>query len=101
MADLIAIRDMSDAEGVDKFAAAMKRRMARAARNGRCGWNDPQKLSAEYLVGLLLDEITADDGKPNPVDIANYAMMIYHRGKDGREALREASRNLVADLEID
>jgi hypothetical protein len=95
------VREMSDADGVDLFAKAMKRRMARAARNGRSGWNNPERLSPEYLVGLLLDEITVDNGKPNPVDIANYAMMIYHRGTAGRLALNEACANLRAEMEMD
>lgn len=92
---------MSDAEGVDKFARAMKRKMARKSREGRSGWNDPDDCSAEYLAELLAYELTADDGQPDPVNIGNYAMMLYHRGAAGKRALREVCKTLCAAMDVD
>lgn len=91
---------MSDAEGVDKFAKAMKRKMARKARQGRRGWNDPIACSPEYLANLLADELTAGDGQPDPVNIGNYAMMLYHRGAAGKRALRDVCKQLSEALDV-
>ncbi len=83
-------QSQKDNLAVDQFAEAMKRKMAKARRKGKRGWDDPQSCTAEHLAALLMDEVTTDSGRPDPVDIANYAMMLHARGAEGREALRDA-----------
>lgn len=70
-----------DDTAVDRFAAAMKVKLAAARAKGRSGWDDPAACSVEHLADLLLDHI----GKGNSgtfEDIANFAMMLHQRGAD-------------------
>jgi hypothetical protein len=70
-----------DDAAVDRFAAAMKAKLAAAREKGRGGWDDPDACSVELLADLLVGHI----GKGNPVnfeDIANLAMMLHQRGAD-------------------
>lgn len=91
--------EMTDAEAVDKFARAMKRKMARKSREGRHGWDDPVQCSTDYLAHLLADELMADDGHPDPVNIGNYAMMLYNRGRDGKRALRDLCTQMTQEMD--
>lgn len=66
---------------VDRFAAAMKAKLAAARTKGRGGWDDPEQCSDEYLAKLLVEHL----GKGNPgtfEDIGNFAMMLHQRGAD-------------------
>lgn len=65
----------SDDTAVDLFAARMKEKLAAARSKGRHGWNDPTVCSADYLRALLNEHI----GKGDPVDVANFCMMLSHR----------------------
>ena len=70
-----------DDAAVDRFAAAMKAKLAAAREKGRGGWDDPEACSVEFLADLLVGHI----GKGNPgnfEDIANLAMMLHQRGAD-------------------
>lgn len=70
-----------DDAAVDRFAAAMKAKLAKARDKGRSGWDDPDQCSVEFLADLLLGHI----GKGNPgnfEDIANLAMMLHQRGAE-------------------
>jgi hypothetical protein len=70
-----------DDAAVDRFAAAMKAKLAKARDKGRAGWDDPEQCSVEFLADLLLGHI----GKGNPgnfEDIANLAMMLHQRGAE-------------------
>lgn len=60
---------------VDEFAAAMKARLAEKRRlYGKSGWQtDDPSLLAERLKTNLTE-------KANPLDVANYAMMLFIRG---------------------
>lgn len=70
-----------DDAAVDRFAVAMKTKLAAAREKGRGGWDDPATCSVEYLADLLVDHI----GKGNAgtfEDVANFAMMLHQRGAD-------------------
>ena len=61
-----------DDEAVDRFAAAMKRKLAQKRREGRRGW---QKCSVPVLKHMLDEHVKKGD----PVDIGNFAMMIWNK----------------------
>ncbi|MGS3215616.1 hypothetical protein [Aeromonas caviae] len=71
----------TDDYAVERFAIAMKAKLADARAKGRGGWDDPSSCSVEHLAELLIGHI----GKGNPgnfEDIANLAMMLHQRGAD-------------------
>ena len=63
-----------DDEAVDRFAAALKEKLARSRAKGRGGW---QAASAAHLSQLLRDHLPKGD----PVDIGNFAMMLHQNGQ--------------------
>lgn len=63
---------------VDRFAAAMKAKLAKKRAEGRGGWDDPQECHVVVLARMLLEHIRKGD----PVDIANFAMMMHQRGAE-------------------
>ena len=66
---------------VDRFAAAMKVKLAASRMKGRGGWSDPQQCAVETLAALL----HADTRKTNAgafEDIGAFAMMLHQRGAD-------------------
>lgn len=65
----------SDDTAVDLFAARMKEKLAAARAKGRHGWDDPTVCCADYLRALLNEHV----GKGDPVDVANFCMMLSHR----------------------
>lgn len=72
----------SNAEGrhpddiaVDRFAAAMKEKLAVKRAQGRSGWDDPEQCNIDYLVRLFHDHVSKGD----PIDIGNFAMMLWIR----------------------
>lgn len=67
----------SDDEAVDRFAAAMKAKLAKKRDEGRGGWEDKSQCSNEFLTMLLRDHVQKGD----PVDVANLAMMIHQRSE--------------------
>jgi hypothetical protein len=66
----------ADEAAVDLFAAAMKAKLAKKRREGRGGWQDKDACPATHLQTLLLDHLSKGD----PVDIGNFAMMLFNRG---------------------
>ena len=66
---------MEDADAVNAFAQAMREKMARSHLKGRSGWDDPKQCTYAYLRVLLQSAV--DNG--DMVDVANYAMMLWHR----------------------
>lgn len=79
-----------DDAAVDRFAAAMKAKLAKAREKGRGGWDDPAQCSVEFLAKLLVGHI----GKGNAgtfEDVANFAMMLHQRGADPQVLAREAA----------
>lgn len=65
----------SDDVAIDRFAATMKEKMAASRAKGRSGWDDPEQCSVENLAAMLCQHVEKGD----PVDIANFAMMIHER----------------------
>jgi hypothetical protein len=74
LANLTAHRDDV---AVDRFAAAMKAKLAKKRAEGRGGWNDPIEGMDVRLSGMLRKHVDKGD----PVDVANFAMMLHQRGE--------------------
>lgn len=65
-----------DDVAVDLFAQAMKRKFAQKREEGRSGWDHPSTTGAA-LSSMLRDHVAKGD----PVDVANFAMMLHQRGE--------------------
>lgn len=65
----------SDDLAVDRFAAAMKSKMATQRTKGYGGWDDPAQCTDESLAAKLM----AHTQKGDPVDVANFCMMLHQR----------------------
>lgn len=65
-----------DDEAVDRFAAAMKTKLAKKRAEGRGGW-EGSTCSQAFLSELLVEHVAKGD----PVDVANLAMMLHQRGE--------------------
>lgn len=68
-----------DDEAVDRFAAAMKVKLAAARAKGRFGWDDPLQCSEPNLARLLVGHLSKPN-QGNYEDLANFAMMLHQRG---------------------
>jgi hypothetical protein len=66
-----------DDEAVDRFAAAMKEKLAAAREKGSGGWEDKSDVSAEELTAMLLAHVWKGD----PRDVANFCMFLHQRGE--------------------
>ncbi len=75
-----------DDAAVDRFAAAMKSKLARKRDEGRGGWDDPAQCTVEYLAELLISHLPKGD----PVDIGNFSMMLHQRLGGDRALARVA-----------
>lgn len=62
---------------VDQFAANLKAKLARQRAKGHGDWHDKQKCPDGRLQQMLIDHIAKGD----PVDVANFAMFLWHRGE--------------------
>ncbi|QRG06147.1 hypothetical protein EZH22_24690 [Xanthobacter dioxanivorans] len=62
---------------VDRFAAEMKAKLAQKRAEGRGGWEDKEDCPAHHLSNLLRDHVEKGD----PLDVANFAMMLHQRGE--------------------
>lgn len=68
----------SDDRAVDRFASAMKDKLAFARdHRGRGGWEDKAACSQADLSRMLRDHVDKGD----PVDVANFCMMLHQRGE--------------------
>jgi len=61
---------------VDNFAAVMREKMKFSRAKGRAHWEDPSKCTPEFLSHLLREHLEKGD----PVDVANFCMMLWNRG---------------------
>lgn len=70
-----------DELAVDRFAGAMTTKLAAARRKGRYldhgGWDRKEECTAEDLSRLLREHVEKGD----PVDVANFCMMLHQRGE--------------------
>lgn len=64
-----------DNRAVINFSNAMRVKLAAKRLEGRGGWQDKEQCSNEYLSQLLREHVEKGD----PVDVANFAMMIHQR----------------------
>lgn len=71
------IEEAIDNAGVDRFAQAMKYKLAVKRFEGKSGWYDLAACSAEDLSQQLLKYVERGD----PVDVANIAMFLWCRGE--------------------
>lgn len=78
-----------DDAAVDRFAAAMKAKLASARAKGRSGWEDKAQCAQDSLALDLRRHINKGD----PVDVGNFAMMLHQRGESTK--LRPLSQDLV------
>jgi hypothetical protein len=62
---------------VDRFAAAMKAKMAKQRAKGYGGWDEKDECSTERLQTMLAEHLAKGD----PVDVGNFAMMLWNRGE--------------------
>ncbi|WP_439604533.1 hypothetical protein [Shinella sp.] len=61
---------------VDRFAMAMRNKLNDAGEKGRRGWDNPDECSEADLSRMLREHVEKGD----PVDVANFAMMLHQRG---------------------
>lgn len=66
-----------DDVAVDRFALAMKAKLAKKRMQGRGGWDDEDECSALWLSSLLREHVEKGD----PLDVGNFAMMLHQRGE--------------------
>lgn len=67
----------SDDRAADRFGAAMKDKLAFSRGMGRGGWEDKEACSQADLSRMLYEHVTKGD----PVDVANFCMMLHERGE--------------------
>lgn len=79
-----------DDAAVDRFAAAMKSKLAEKRRQGKSGWDDP-RCPTEYLAALLHEHVVKGD----PLDVGNFAMMLWCRGGSTNETQTEPKRPII------
>lgn len=75
-----------DNAAVDKFSAMMKEKLRKSREKGRGGWDNPAECSVARLARLLVEHVKKGD----PVDIANFAMMIALRSPGDINVIKEA-----------
>lgn len=67
----------ADDLAVDRFAIAMKAKLAKKRAEGRGGWDRKDECTAEFLSALLRDHVNKGD----PLDVGNLAMMLHQRSE--------------------
>ena len=70
-----------DSQAVDRFAVEMKHKMATSRDKGRGGWDDEAQCTMDQLAAMLVAHVAKGD----PVDIANFCMMLHQRERASRE----------------
>ncbi|MFJ2989994.1 hypothetical protein ACIPF8_19180 [Collimonas sp. NPDC087041] len=83
-----------DDHAVDLFTKAMKDKLAIKRQQGFGGWHDISQTSGERLAELLLGAVAKGD----PVDVANFAMMLFCR-HESHAALKSLREGQISALE--
>jgi|GEM_PF-1804648 len=78
-----------DDRAIDRFAAAMKTKMAAARAKGRDGWFDRIKCPEKRLARMLIEHLSKGN-EGTFEDVANFCMMLHQRGEDP-QVLAEAA----------
>lgn len=89
----------SDDKAVEEFAAAMTAKMAKSREEkGRGGWENKKVTTALVLSTALREHVEKGD----PVDVANFAMMLHQRGESivGRHPFKVELESLSARLNM-
>ncbi len=68
----------ADDIAVDWFADALKEKLAEQRAKGYDRWEDTIRCPTERLQAMLVDHV----GKGDPVDVGNFAMMLWNRGEN-------------------
>ncbi len=95
MADLGRESVHPDDLAVDRFAVAMKAKLAKKRAEGRGGWEDPEQCTGAFLSRLLVEHVEKGD----PLDVGNLAMMLHQRGErisNERERYADKRRDKIA-----
>lgn len=77
----------------EHFASATKAKMAEGREKGRGGWEDPEQCPTERLQLMLLEHLKKGD----PVDVANFCMMLWTRGEPVVAVDLKAARQAVLE----
>jgi hypothetical protein len=85
----------TDDAAVDRFALALKTKLAMCRAKGRSGWNDPL-LAPTSRLRVMLRTCTS---KGDPVDVGAMAMMLFDRGERTSEPLSQDILDAVAEAE--
>lgn len=83
----------SDDKYVMKFANFMLQKMEKKRKQGYGGWDDPERCSSKKLSRMLIEHLEKGD----PVDVANFAMMICFWG--GGLHMKRLAKKLVMTKE--
>ncbi|SIT00022.1 hypothetical protein [Achromobacter sp. MFA1 R4] len=75
-----------DDVAVERFAIAMKAKLAEKRKQGYGGWDD-EECPAQWLSQLLRAHVEKGD----PLDVGNFAMMLHQRGERITDAAPQAS----------
>lgn len=81
-----------DGVAIALFSSKMHERMMKARKAGRSGWESPAQCTTADLARLLMRNVSSGDY----VSVANYAMMLEHRGA-GTGALTDALDDLATE----
>jgi hypothetical protein len=71
----------SDDMAVDSFAGHMKQKLAAKRLDGRHGWSNKDLLHGGISGDELSVQLRRHVEKGDPLDVANFCMMLYHRGE--------------------
>ena len=82
----VAAPQHPDDIAIDWFADAMKEKMAKQRTKGYSGWENTASFPADRLQQLLAEHVNKGD----PVDVGNYAMMLWNRGEKTAAPRQEA-----------
>jgi hypothetical protein len=81
---------------VDEFANLMKAKLERKRKEGYGGWDDGRLCTIDSLAQLLVKHVRKGD----PVDIANFAMMIFRRGDTVGASIQHVAMQSQIDLQL-
>lgn len=69
-----------DEDAVDEFAQTMKDKLAQKREEGLGGWDNPAVCPHALLLSRMRQQANLRPDAIDPIDVANYAMMTWHRG---------------------
>jgi hypothetical protein len=74
---LLSQEQHPDDVAIDAFTSAMKAKMKKQREKGYGGWSNKEECPTERVQAMLCEHI----GKGDPVDVGNFAMMLFSRGE--------------------